>query len=716
MYNYSRYNVINVPFPDKGMNRNVSSEILPANRTHTLENILPLPLGEGNVRFGTRLEHKIDELADILEIFGFVTLEGKKQLVIYGTKWVVLQSQYYHGANEATPSEVSGSKLELKMKETVSFLKDTPKLRIVYKNKGTHTDLVIVHSLVEDDKNLTFEFENAILPATDNQLVEISFQVGCLRVYDIESKTIILHQSKQLKHLKDMLDIDELSANCIPRSVVFQNKLLICNGVDKMRVWDGENMDVLIDYVSEHNAKPNINGKVITLSDIKDKSKYVVNGYIKLKIDEKWHGPFTIEKFEGNKITVTEDLPTLGTVNILYYSDLPPAFSYLYVFQHRIWALGEGAVSQGFRKNPMRVYYTQHPNEYDGWFREEPRSVPYIDISYKHNEVDNLEAIHSLGEKLIFIGRNQTQVWMNGATALVGNDQTPVYTKGKDLDPKNYTWESTVNGGVVHGNLIVKMPNDLLLVSQNGIMQFSTLNVAKQFSISSVNAVDPLVRQYIDTLAFSPYKYKQCRSFVYHQGPFIGFKIGANPVLAGVFDTNVRAWSMFSGSFKVCATLNSHLNQLFMAVGNRLLSYGDARLKTPEYSDEGRPISFLWSLPVFKSTKQPFMSKRFELDLSYPSAFVTKDENYISLLVTGDLPREFTKGVQYEPVSKGDLLSTVKLALDDEDESDYLEFGTKAKTIKKRLRFVSQKFWATVYGQSSHGPIKIKSINFFGSK
>lgn len=709
MYNNNSYHIINIPFCYKGMNRNISSEVLPTNRTHTLENIMPLPLGEGNVRFGTRLKHKFNDLCEVLESFGYVTKEGKKQLVIYGVRWETLDVKFYKkdGSDAVNhPVVLSKNTLKIHLHEQNNFFIQSPKLKITFKQNGYHAIKPIINKVEKNEGNhYIFSFENMVVPEAIEEVITLDYQVGCLRVYDFDEEKVITGNPLLLDNIKE-LDIDNLSASCVPRNVIFQDRMIICNGVDRMRVWDGENITILSDYVVEHNALPSVNGKEVTLQNIKNQNKYYVGGNVKFKIDNKIYGPFKIDavNFEQKKITLTENAPTLATTNIFYYEDFPPRFSYLYVFQHRIWALSEGAVSQNYRQHPMLVYYTDRTEQYDGWFHEDSQEVPYIDIRYKHTKVDNLEAIHSLGDNLLFIGRNQTQIW-----------KSP--TKSLEID--DYVWSSTINGGVVHGNLLLKLPNNLILVSSNGIVLMTTLNVAKQFNMQSINAVDPLARHYINSLKFSAYRYRQCRAFIYNEGAFLGFKIGNNPTLIGIFNTDIYSWTMFSGAFRKATTFNSELNQLFLFTDNELLFYGDGRNDIYCYDDNKLPIGFRWSLPVFDGSKKKhmkrFMNKRFEIDLSYPSSFVKKEQNYVSLIVSGDLPREFTKASNYQPLNKGDLLGTVRLALDEEDE-EYFEFSTKEKTIKQRLRFVTNKFWSTIYGQSVNGPIKITNVKFFGSK
>jgi len=61
------------------MNQNISPETLPFSFAYLLENILPKPLGEGVVRFGTRTVTTIPPDLTILKLFPFVKSDGSKQ-------------------------------------------------------------------------------------------------------------------------------------------------------------------------------------------------------------------------------------------------------------------------------------------------------------------------------------------------------------------------------------------------------------------------------------------------------------------------------------------------------------------------------------------------------------------------------------------------------------------------------------------------------------
>ena len=64
MFRGGRFDVLEMPLPPQGMNQNVAPEVLPLTQAYILENIIPLPLGKGQVRQGTEALAGIDLQAD----------------------------------------------------------------------------------------------------------------------------------------------------------------------------------------------------------------------------------------------------------------------------------------------------------------------------------------------------------------------------------------------------------------------------------------------------------------------------------------------------------------------------------------------------------------------------------------------------------------------------------------------------------------------------
>jgi hypothetical protein len=84
MFDASQYDVLDLPVPAKGMNQNISPEALDQSCAYLLENIIPSPLGEGRVRYGTQkcVQFKKKE-QKIIKQFPFVSGGGVEQSLVY---------------------------------------------------------------------------------------------------------------------------------------------------------------------------------------------------------------------------------------------------------------------------------------------------------------------------------------------------------------------------------------------------------------------------------------------------------------------------------------------------------------------------------------------------------------------------------------------------------------------------------------------------------
>jgi hypothetical protein len=91
MLKESNYDEISINPPVSGMNRNISSEILPREVAYYLENLIPYPLGELNLRYGTSLIYDLDQgINEIIDGFPYVLADGSKQIILYTKKYEYL--------------------------------------------------------------------------------------------------------------------------------------------------------------------------------------------------------------------------------------------------------------------------------------------------------------------------------------------------------------------------------------------------------------------------------------------------------------------------------------------------------------------------------------------------------------------------------------------------------------------------------------------------
>ena len=708
------YNVLELVPPTKGMNCNVASDVLPRDFASVLENILAMPLGSATVRYGTNLLPDISLAHDsiILEIFPFAKNNGNKQIVLY-------VQTFEQDMSARNLTVLNTNSFSFDTDNVDAFNVDTP-IKIPYTSLGATTLYSTIVSTTVDENTVTITVQENSFPLLINGVTinSVSFSQGSLYVYDLQTSTL----GAVLK--------TGLSVGCVPRSVTFLNTLLICNGVDKVLSWDGTTLVEVVDFVKE-DAADNFNridgthfsfNLSLVKATIFDITKYQNNNQIQLTINGVTTTTTVVNILQAqNLITITtaDNLPAFDQQYQpeLFYRDWPPAFSFMIVAHNRLWGLGVGAVGLNYRDpdQALVVYFSYQPNTLTNWFDETLKIVPFIDLAQTHGAPDNLEAIASVNGLTIFMGRNQSQVWTGSEPSGSGDDPTR----------QKFEFLSILPVGIVHGNLVIEMANDVYFVGQTGVQSISTFNVAKQLAASPSDAVDPLVRQYLAYTTNSNQSYRACRSFKYKSGSFCGFKIGHNKVLVSLYATNLYSWSLFSGDFSDATSFLSSLDSgLYLAVGNQVFQYADGiGDSTPSFGDgDGKKmVNFLWSLPVVNFSGKRWANKRYQIQCDYYSSFILEKSNTFSILINGDLRRSFTLEKDYFLPFEGDVLQTIPLGESNSNNPslpDFNEIGFRLDEpyaySADRLKFLSANFSITLLGSCKEGAFKIKKLKLLG--
>lgn len=643
MFKSSSYDVLEFAMPTKGMNQNISPDLLNPTQAYLLENIIPLPLGEGKVRYGTKLLPNLNLPVDatIQKVFDYTKTDGTGEYLLY-----VQEFKKDESVNNATV--LNGSQIRFNTTIPNKYIVGTP-CKITYSKDGVQTVYSDILKAENNQNIVTITLVDNFFPSPfDGTVIDLHYPTGKIYKYDFTEAEILKKN---------------LAVNSVPRAVFFKNHLLICNGVDNILSWDGETLKEVEDYIKEGaNTFARTDDTSFTFTAIANfnPNKYNQGDKIKLKVDGTYY-ELTVTHLEQNNLNVTlttpETLPQFTAQNRveLYYRDTPPPFSYLFVAHNRLFALGKGAVSLKYREEPMTVYYAYRKENITNWFDEKTKLVPSLDISYKHGKPDNLEAIAVVGGYLGFIGRERTQIW-----------------EGLNPDKvSSFRWRNTIEGGIAQGDLLLSIANDAFVVTPQGTMTFSTLNEAKQVALASIKDVDPLIRKYVKELLSNEKTYRQASAFYYPEGAFAGFKIGENETLIAITDTGLNGWTTFTGDFKRATAFNTGLKHLVLAIGNKLYQYQDGKEEAPTYEDSNNnPINFTWTLPrlSLKNGKR-FANKRYSVEMDYTSSLVVNSRNHVELLVYGDLRRTFDLTSAYPLYYKGDVLGDIPLSqVEDENE------------------------------------------------
>lgn len=707
MFHESNYDTPEFYMAPNGMNQFISPDALPSNFCYLLENIIPSPLGVGQVRFGNQLNYTLptpqasNPEFDIIRSFPFKTSNGVDQSILY-------VNYYSQDLNTNTRASTGPYQISFNTTTPNNYIKDT-KVKIVYTFNGENNNL---YSDIEDlsviGNNVVLTLADNVLPDTNSGalvITEIWCQFGSIFSYNFDG-------------IEPVPRIAGLSAACVPRCAYSQQVMLICNGVNDVMVWDGNVLTEMHEFVVEIKANTftRINNTNFSFNSLLGfvQAKYFIGNSIKLNVDG-ISSNLTILNIvpAGNLITITtnEQLPAFvepaNQVSI-FYKDKPPKFSYIYVLNDRIWAIGPGAVGLGYRDidERLRIYHSYLVNPIDGFglFNQNTKTVPSIDMSDKHNIQDNFEAICQVNGLMAFIGRKGTQVWAGNNPNINGN----------------FSWVSTLSIGIFHGDLLIELANDVYFISDSGLNSFSTLNIAKQFSASPTDAVNTIIKKFLSQASESNYKYRKCTSFKYEKGTIAGFKISDNKVLASLFSANLYSWFYLSGDFRLANCFMDLGKQFYLFIGNKIFKYADGndgQKKIYGDNDGKSLIPIAWTPKLIKfSNKKGYANKRYEVVLDYPSSFTLNNSNVIEISISGDTPKSFylTDTCKFE--EKGDLLGQEPLGELKEDSENYLGFRLRKEyeIVNKRLKFKASSFWLSITGYVMNGPVTFRKIKLYG--
>jgi hypothetical protein len=543
------------------------------------------------------------------------------------------------------------------------------------------------------------------------EIISFAISNGRIVIYDANTKSLIPN-----------VGIDNLHVGVVPGSITFVGYLALYNGVDRNYKWDGTTFEEIYDFVKEQAAAFNRIDAThfsFTGNAAFDITKYQNNAVVRLVVNGATSTlDITNVAVAGNTVTLTtqQNVPVFTGQNRveLFYKDYPPPFSYMHVAHDRIWALGPGASGIKYRdpEYALRVYYSYRTNTITDWFNENTKTVPSIDISSKHDVYDNLEAIKSYNGLLVFLGRKKSQVW---------SGEDPINLQS----PNAFSFAGLFPIGIANGSLIIELPNDTYFVSEGGeISSFGTLNVARQFATTSVDAVNPLARKYVASIMEDNQAYRACRSFKYNAGAFCGFKIGFNPVLIGLYSVNIYSWSLFSGDFTFASTFLSTLDDgLYLFIDEFIFQYADGISTPPFYADRGGrdAIKWIWTPSLIEFQGRKFANNYYYIELSYPSSFALDTNNNIAISIDGDVRETFSLESDYPSQLRGDIFETVPLlsqAAPDPNDPDASEFGLRFDSpyerVFERLKFVSSKFGITLSGQTRDGLVRFKKLKLYG--
>jgi hypothetical protein len=416
--------------------------------------------------------------------------------------------------------------------------------------------------------------------------------------------------------------LDDLDPNVIISHINYQGKLVIANGVNPVQVYDGTEVTSLkgeallsvvgaISHAGDGNDRVRIDDQIvlaaqvltfaITESSLSEMQTYVTPGSQLILIS--LSNQLTANKVASvtydtttsriEVILVLASTPPGGIQGILYYKDLP-AFSYITVVHDRLFALAAGrSYLNQFRSASLasKVYYANERKSINRWFNQTTKELPYIDLSVNSNICDNLETIIPFQNKVLFFGRETTQIW-------AGEDPTTL-DSGQNLAFPDFKWEMNLPVGILQKSLYMEIPNNLVFLSKYGISAIRTTGEHQQLVVSYdfAKCINQAITRQVSAIA-TERDYRLVRAFSYPCGALLGFRTQGN---CFVYQMLTNTWTLFTKNFIEATNFyydSVSQDLLISKSGGRLLAYADKQGNSSyeEYGYEELPwcIKYQW--------------------------------------------------------------------------------------------------------------------------
>jgi hypothetical protein len=383
------------------------------------------------------------------------------------------------------------------------------------------------------------------------------------------------------------------------RTVTFGGRLLLCNGIDEVLAWDGSAWAAVCTLVQEQAAGLTyVNGT--TFRVLGDPAFYPAGSVVKAELGS----PTTTVQAHvvsatlvGTTLTVVLDASVLtGALSKVYFTVKPPKVAYLAAVHDRLWGFGKGPLSAAMSGDVdrLRVFYTYSPNDFTAWPDPETGVVPSLNLADKAGMADELLAMAVKDGMTVFVGRNQMQLW-------TGTDPS---------GEGDLAWSKTIPLGVVHGNAVLELPNDLLFVTRQGARTLSRTLQTEQLDVSDVGAeLDPTWTELLAVVMADDTLYRKVCGMRHDGQGWFGISLFDRTLVWQIGGFG-HGWVEFDGVFNgVSAAHTAPDGMLYVAKGGQIYRYD-----TQAWSDAGEAITTVWWLPwLAVGEKRRWANKYVEL-------------------------------------------------------------------------------------------------------
>lgn len=476
-----------------------------------------------------------------------------------------------------------------------------------------------------------------------------------------------------------------LSSGGTIRTVTFGGRLLLCNGVDDILAYDGSGWSIVSTFVTEAaSGLTYVSATTFTVAS--DPEYYPVGSTVRATLGS---GTVTAQvvsaTLSGGVLTVVLGSSVLdGTLSLIEFTVKPPRAAYLAVAHDRLWAFGRGPLHPTMSSDVdrLRVYYTHGVNDWSAWPDPETGDIPHINLADKAGVADELMAMAVKDGMTVFMGRNHMQLW-------TGTDPT---AEG------DFAWSKTIPLGVVHGNAVLELPNDLLFISRQGARTLSRTLQTEQLDVKDVGGeLDTTINVLLDSVLSGDAEYRRVVPLRQEAQGWLGLALHDRSLIwqIGAFG---QGWVVFDGVFSgVTASHTTADGTLYLANGPQLYRYD-----TTAWSDAGAPIKTLWWMPWIN----PARTKRWA-------------GKYVEVLVAPAVEVNFTlrRYRDYDDANPQVMGMTAPPAPDYWDTSDWddalWDTGGAASPLA-RDHAVADSFAYAVESNSGEGSFTLFGIKLYG--
>lgn len=418
----------------------------------------------------------------------------------------------------------------------------------------------------------------------------------------------------------------------VVRTVTFGGRLLLCNGIDEVLAWDGTAWEPVACFVEERGADLTY-GDGVTFTVKSDAAFYPAGSVVRAELG----GPDSVVEAQvasaaqaGDVVTVVLDESVLtADLSKVHFTVKPPKVAYLAAVHDRLWGFGKGPLSAQMSGDAdrLRVFYTYSPNDFAAWPDPETGVVPGLNLADKAGVADELLAMAVKDGMTVFIGRNHMQLWTGSDPSGAG-----------DL-----AWSKTIPLGVVHGNAVLELPNDLLLVTRGGVRTLSRTLQTEQLDVRDIGSeLDPTWAAMLETVMADDAYYRRLAGMRHDGQGWFGLALPDRTLVWQIGGFG-QGWVVFDGAFAgVTAAHSAPDGTLYVAKGTQLYRYD-----LEAWSDDGEAVATLWWSPWLPvGEKRRWANKYIELLLQPLVAMPLTLRRYLDYdeanprVVTVDAPAE----------------------------------------------------------------------------